>query len=71
MKGLGFRRIVSAAIAAAVLVVSLPATARANCATDYVVCLTDLGGHATSDSLHELECWGDYIDCIAALILRV
>lgn len=69
MKSHALRRILSAtALTAALLAAPVPARA-GSCATDYVVCLTDIGGYISSDALHELECWGDYIDCIATLIM--
>lgn len=67
MQGQGFR-LIPALLVAAGLTLAAPSAARAECATDFVACLTELGGYATSDSLHEMECWGDYLSCIARLI---
>lgn len=44
-----------------------PLAAR-DCGADYVRCLWELGALGTSDQLHETECYGDYVACVARLL---
>lgn len=65
-------RFLAALVVLSILTLVTPASAGAeDCGAEYAACLAESGALGTSDALHEQECYGDYLDCVASQVLKL
>lgn len=64
-----FSLILLVAAAVGAMIATATPVAASDCGADYIQCLNDTGSLLNSDQLHEEECYADYTDCVARLIL--